>query len=95
MRGVTSTEPLPVGAKHPLAWYSSSDPNHGGDHEKPAFTTFDAPGADGTFAWSINAAGVITGDYIDDSARGLPFGGENVGAAGPESPFVSPGQALG
>jgi hypothetical protein len=27
--------------------------------------------------------------------RGLPFGGENVGTAGSESPFVSSGQALG
>jgi hypothetical protein len=28
-------------------------------------------------------------------SRGLPFGGENVGAAGSESPFVSSGQAFG
>jgi hypothetical protein len=42
--------------------------------KKRAFTTFDAPGADGTFAWSINAAGVITGDYIDDSAVPHGFG---------------------
>jgi hypothetical protein len=27
--------------------------------------------------------------------RGFPFGGENVGAAESESPFVSSGQALG
>jgi hypothetical protein len=27
--------------------------------------------------------------------RGLPFGGENVGAARSESPFVSSGQAFG
>jgi hypothetical protein len=29
------------------------------------------------------------------AARGLPFGGEKVGAAGSESPFVSSAQAFG
>src|ERR1019366_6375757 len=43
-----------------------------GDNSKPAFITFEAPGAgtgagQGTYASSINRAGAITGDYRDAS----------------------------
>jgi hypothetical protein len=59
--------------------------------QKGAMTTFDAPGAVNTYAYSINSAGAITGDFFDGTA----YHGFGRNTSGGIATFDAPGAVGG
>ncbi len=91
-QGNQGTYPHSISNTGTIAGYyvDASNQSHG-FLQKGAVTTFDAPGAVDTYAYSINSAGAITGDFFDGTA----YHGFGRNASGGIDTFDAPGTVGG